>query len=347
MKTLLNKKIRLTFLFLLLCSASVFGQEFSNPVEYMNFIGEQYAQLTEDQWAYTRAIANDKKAKKIESKRQDLLNSNKSAQAKIKKMPAYNGNTEYRDSVVAFLQLNYDVLNNDYAKIVDMEEIAEQSYDLMEAYLLAQEVASEKLKSAGEMLSETEKKFAADNDITLQEGEKSKNAKRLEKANKVYKYYNEIYLIFFKCYKQEAYLLDAVNTGDVNAMEQNKNALLTYANEGLDKLKKLKAFEGDNSLIEAGKEILDFYKDEAENELGDIVDFFVKKEKFETINEAFEAKKKNKRTQEDVDNFNQAVNDYNAATEAYNKANEILNKSRGKKLDNWNNTATKFTKKNV
>lgn len=347
MKANYNLKKQLTLAIMLIWSGISFSQSFSNPVEYMNYIGEQYTQLSEDQWAYTSAVANDKKAKKIESKRQELLSSNKTAQQKIKKMSDYNGNTEYRDSVVSYLQLNYNVLNNDYEKIVNMEEIAEQSYDLMEAYLLAQEVASDKLKKAGEMLSEMEKKFAADNDITLTEGEKSKNTKRLEQAGKVYKYYNEIYLIFFKCYKQEAYLLDAVNTGDVNAMEQNKNSLLSYADEGLAKLKELKAFDGDQSLIDAGKDMLSFYKNEAENELGDIVNFFVKKEKFESINSAFEAKKQKDRTQEDVDNFNNAVNEYNAASEAYNKANETLNKTRGKNLDNWNNTASKFTKKHV
>lgn len=337
----------LTFTLLFICYTVSHAQSFNSPVEYMNYIGEQYAQLTEDQWAYTSAVANDKKAKKIESKRQALLVSNKAAQQKIKKMPDYNGNVEYRDSVVAYLQLNYNVLNHDYEKIVDMEEIAEQSYDLMEAYLLAQETASEKLNMAGDMLTTIEKKFAEENNVTLTEGEKSKNAKRLEQASRVYKYYNEVYLIFFKCYKQEAYLLEAVNTGDVNAMEQNKNALLTYADEGLARLKSIQSFDGDNSLLEAGSEILKFYKNEAENELADIVDFFVKKEKFETIHQAFEAKKKNDRTQEDVDNYNQAVNDYNNATNAYNKANETLNNSRGKKLDNWNNTAAKFTKKHV
>lgn len=341
-------KLKIGFALLwMICLGNVNAQKFSNPVEYMNFIGEQYTQLAEDQWSYTSAVANDKNAKKIETKRQELLNSNKSAQAKIKKMEGYNGNTAYRDSVVAYLTLNYNILNNDYEKIMNMEEIAEQSYDLMEAYLLAQEVAGEKLKKAGEMLNKEEKKFASENNITLLEGEKDKNALRLEKASEVYKYYNQIYLIFFKSYKQEAYLLDAVNRQDVNAMEQNKNALAQYSKEGLDQLKSMKPFEGDNSLKDAAVEILEFYHNESEKELGDIVNFFVKKEEFETIQKAFDAKKKNDKTQKDVDNFNNAVNDYNNAMNAYNKANETLNNSRGKKLDNWNNTSKKFTKKHV
>lgn len=336
----------LSILFLF-SSFNSFAQKFNSAVEYMDYIGEQYKQLVDDQWSYTSAVANDKSAKKIESKRRELINSNKTAQNNIKKMPGFNGNTKYRDSVVSFLQLNYNVLNEDYEKIVNMEEVAEQSYDAMEAYLLAQEMASEKINNASKMLSEVEKEFAKENNINLIEGESSKKAKKLEKASKMYKYYNKIYLIFFKCYKQEAYLLDAINRGDVNDMEQNNNALLEYSEEGLEELGKLAPYNGDNSLIAAAKDMLMFYKNEAEKETPNIINFFIKKEKFDSINAAFQTKKKNQRTKEDVDSYNNAVNEYNEATNSYNATNENLNKNRSKKLDNWNNTTKKFTKKHV
>jgi hypothetical protein len=344
-------KRRLKFLVVtaLLCisgTQSYAQKSFGTAVEYMNYIGEQYTQLTEDQWDYTKSVANDKSAKKIESKRQELLKTNKKAQDNIKKLSGFEGNTEYRDSVVAFLELNYNVLNNDYEKIMNMEEIAEQSYDAMEAYLLAQEIAGEKIKNASAMLSVIHRKFAEKYNITIIDSQ-SKKSEKLEKAGIMYKYYNKIYLIFFKAYKQEAYLLDAVNRGDVNAMEQNKNSLLDFSTEGIKALDDVKPFDGDNSLKEACLEILKFYKDEAETKSPLIIDFFLKKENFESIKKAFDAKKEKDRNQEDVDQFNAAVNDYNAASGVYNSTNESLNKGRGKNLDNWNSTSTKFTKKHV
>ena len=69
---------------LFLTSNSLFGQKtFGSAVEYMNFISEQYADLTDDQWSYTKAVANDKSARKVEGKRQNLLKTNKAAQKKI------------------------------------------------------------------------------------------------------------------------------------------------------------------------------------------------------------------------------------------------------------------------
>ena len=82
------------------------AQKFNTGIEYLNFIGEQYKQLSDDQWSYTKSVANDKSAKKIESKRLELLKTNKSAQLKIGKMPDFKDNTAYRDSVVQFLKLN-------------------------------------------------------------------------------------------------------------------------------------------------------------------------------------------------------------------------------------------------
>jgi len=345
----MKRKLKLVLIlsaFMLVQKMTFAQQSFSSAVEYLTFIGEQYKELTDDQWSYTRAVANDKSARKVENKRQDLLKTNKSAQSKIASLPGFEGDTEYRDSVVSFLELNYNVLNNDYEKIMNMEEIAEQSYDLMEAYLLAQEIAGEKISSASDMLAARHKKFADANNITLID-DSSKKSLKLQKASLVYKYYNIVYLIFFKAYKQEAYLMDAVARGDVNAMEQSKNALLEYSEEGLTKLKNIKSFDADNSLKDACKEMLNFYKEEASDKSPIIINFFLKMEKFKSIQEAFNAKKEKNRTQEDVNQFNGAVNDYNSATNEYNETNDYLNKTRSKNLNNWNSTATKFTKRHI
>ena len=62
----------------------------------------------------------------------------------ISGLPAFNGDKEYRDTAVSFMKLYYNVLNEDYAKIINLEEISEQSYDDMEAYMMAQEKVERK-----------------------------------------------------------------------------------------------------------------------------------------------------------------------------------------------------------
>jgi hypothetical protein len=169
----------------------------------------------------------------------------------------------------------------------------------------------------------------------------------MEIANKVYDHYNEIYLIFFKSYKQELYLLDAIGRNDINAIEQNRNALLSTVEEGMDKLDNVTLYEGDKTMVGATRNLLKFYQKEAENDVDVTLAYFEANESFMKIKTAFDAKKEKNRTQEDVDTFNEAVNSVNEAVNAYNAGSETSNKERGTKIDDWNKAAERFTGKHV
>ena len=84
-----------------------------------------------------------------------------------------------------YFELVNIVLKEDYAKIVDMEAIAEQSYDDMEAYMMARDMASDKQTEASEKLSAAQKEFAATNDVELIESSDSMDEK-MEIAGEVY-----------------------------------------------------------------------------------------------------------------------------------------------------------------
>src|SRR6218665_860217 len=222
----------------------------------------------------------------------------------------------------------------------------EQSYDAMEAYLLAQEKANEKLNVSGEMIDQQYNNFAKKHGITLIDKE-DKIEKNLKIAGSAFKYYNNVYLLFFKSYKQEAYMIEALNKNDVNALKQNADALSKFADEGLGKLDTLRAFKGDATLKLACKEMLTFYKKEATAKIPVIVNFAVKKESFDKIKAAMDAKDAKSRTKEDVDAYNTAVNDFNKASNEYNAVNNELNTNRTNLLNKWNDSVMRFLDKQV
>lgn len=314
--------------------------------EYLEIIGTEFNGIQTKTWDYTSSVAHGKSAKKVEKNRREVVSATTAAIRKIQNLKAYEGSTRLRDSALSFLKISYAVINEDYAKLMDMEEISEQSYDAMEAYMLAREKANEKLQAAGVMIDAEYTRFAGENNITLIESD-SKLRRKMEIANKVYSHYNDVYLVFFKSYKQEAYLIAAMDKGDVNGIEQNKSALVKTAAEGIEKLKTFVAYENDLSLKKACAEMLEFYKEEAEKKFAPVSNFYVKKENFEKIKAGFDAKPANKRTQVDVDNYNNAVQEYNAASQEYNKMNQELNNRRGQLLQAWNQTADKFTDRHV
>ena len=330
--------------FTLMCGTGY--SQYANAAEYMDVISKEYRAIQENMWEYTNAVSHGKSAGTVEKKRSELVQSTYAAKGRVSRLKPYENNTAYRDTVVSFLNIYYLVLKEDYAKIVDMEAIKEQSYDAMETYMLAKEAANDKLSNASDLLNEEQRKFAKEFGIELFDADDDLS-KKMKKADEVYTYYNVIYLIFFKSYIQDRYLNEAIAKGDISAIEQNKSALATSSKEGLGKIKEIQSFEGDNSLVASCTAILEFYEDQADNKIEAITNYFLKAENFTTIQKSFDAKKEKDRTQADVDQFNAAVNESNAAGQKYNTVIAELNDKRKSNLDNWNKSVEKFTDKHV
>jgi len=338
--------IRVSIVALLLLTVDHFSiAQNSDPGAYMDFIGNEYKKMAEDMMSYTSAAAHSRSARKIDKRRTELVRQLKETERNIRAMKPYNGDHSLRDSIASYLRICSIVLNEDYSKILDMEDIAEQSYDAMEAYLLTKEKANEKLERANTVASDQYKKFAADNGINLIENE-SKLHQKIEEAGKVIKYHDVIYLLFFRSFKNEAYLLDALSRDDVNALQQSANTLLSSSSEDLAKIGKLAAFKGDHSLKAACQKMLVFYKQEA-TKTSIFIDYLLEKEKFDKIAAALEAKKEKDRTKSDIDLYNKAVNDFNAFLRNVNQANDELNKERNSLLNNWNKASNTFIDKHT
>lgn len=222
-----------------------------------------------------------------------------------------------------------------------MEEIAEQSYDAMEAYMLAQKMANDKLDEASMKRNTVGKEFAKKFNVNLIDGSDVLNEK-MKKSSKVTEYYNEIYLMFFKCYRQEMYLIDALNKNNIISIEQTRNSLFKFANEGLEKLDTIPAFESDASLKAACQRALQFYKSEANEKVPVMTEYILKQENFQKLQKSFNGKSASQRTQADIDNYNKAVNEINQAGKDYNSTNNETNKKRSDMLDNWNNVVKKY-----
>ena len=338
-------KTSLGFLSTIICLLFMYptakAQNTNDAAEYMYEVTKKAFELDDETWNYLKAVTKGKKASKVESKRKELTSAIKTAKLSIARKKDFNGQTQFRDAIVNYLDLRYTVLKEDYDKILDMEAIAEQSYDGMEAYLLAQEKANEKLDSAFKIMTTAQQVFAEKYEITLSD-KRDKMGEQIRKASETLNYYNDIYLIFFKSYKQEAYVLEAIGRSDVSAIEQNNTTLTAFSEEGLKELAKTKSFRGDLSLVTSAKKSLTFYKKESENEFNSLSDYFLKKEAFEKINKRMESLSKKERTQADVDRYNKAVNEYNAVNDVFNKAMQTSFNNRSKMLQDWNKKVEYF-----
>ena len=332
------KQIFLLVIAIQLLSFSAAAQDYDNALEYMKAISQQRENVSKKFMSYASAAAHGKKASKVENLRAKLLDEVQEARMNIGGMPSFKGDKSYRDSTVVFIKLYFNVLNEDYSKIVNMEEIAEQSYDAMEAYMMAQEMVDKKLEEGNDKMQLATAAFAAKNNITLNK-DNSELGEKMKQVHEVNQYYKDVYLIFFKAYKQENYMMEAVQKNNITGIEQNKNSLLRYAQEGQEKLKTIKGFQGDNNLMSALKVVMNFFVKEVEK-MNTVSEFYLTEERFETIKKEFA--KKSSPSKAEVDAYNKSVNDMNAASGAFNNTNQALNKERKEVMNEWDKAVKAF-----
>lgn len=331
--------------FILLIAYTTHSQSFKNASEYLDFIATEQESVTKNMWKYTKAIAHSKNDRTINAKRNVLLKTVEKAIAKIENADGYDGEN-YKNQVLTYMRLNESLLNQDYAKIIDMKEVAEQSYDAMETYVLARELADQKMEDAYNEYDTNFRLFATKHNISIVESETDLGNK-MKISNQVFNHYNELYLIYFKVSINEMYLIDALSKNDVGAIQQNANALSQTAKEGLEILKTVELYKNDKSIAEVTKDAFEFFIDEADNQVPQLTEFLILNEDFETIKNALEKTPERKRTKEQIDTYNKKVKDINKAVDNYNKVNTKLNKDRQNVVNKLNTTNENFLAKHI
>jgi uncharacterized protein (DUF885 family) len=150
-----------------------------------------------------------------------------------------------------------------------------------------------------------------------------------------------VYLLFFKCNWQWNELNKAIKTNKVTDIEQARNAVITYAKEGLAVLDTMKNFSGDPSLANACKYALNQFKRMSENDVPKMTDFILKNENFEKV-KSFDSKSQRDRTQQDIDAYNKAVNEMNAAVNTFNSTGKFIGDTQSNIINTYNKADKDF-----
>jgi hypothetical protein len=332
----------LMFLLALLTQMRAHAQTIENAGDYMTQISGAQTEMDQKYMAYISAAAHSRRARKVEKLRTQALESIDRAKSKTMGLPRYKGDNSLRQAGIDYIQFCYRIFNEEYAKIVNMEEIAEQSVDQMQAYLLLEEKTSEKLEEASANLSAAEKIFAAKYGVTLVDT-KNELFDKMSSAGTINKYCDRLYILFFKCNWEDGQLFDALNSHKLNAAEQARNALISFADEGLGILKadSIRDYKGNSGLANGCRQALEFYSRMAKNDIPKLTDFYLKQENFDKIKKSMDAKGEG-RSKQDVAEYNKAVNDMNASVGNFNQLNQDLNKRRQEVSVNWESSEKSF-----
>ena len=117
----LTHLLTLVTCFALLHSASMAQDE--SPVTSLNKINQAMSKISEKYLAYMSAVAHsNNKAKKAEKKRDSFLEQISQSRYDITNVPYYKGDKSLHESALSYLKLTSDVMNENYAKVVNLEK---------------------------------------------------------------------------------------------------------------------------------------------------------------------------------------------------------------------------------
>jgi hypothetical protein len=332
----------------LLMAFHLSAQQPTTAIEYLRYLNERDENFSQKYVNYSSAIAHGTKARKLEKIRTDLIKEVKTNITEIGRLKPFKGDAALRDASKHYWTVLLHVMQEDYGKIIDLEEIAEKSYDHMEAYLLAQEKAQEVSSLAGDAVMPIYREFAIKNNINLVEGNTSKLAMKMKKIGEVNQYHKKLFLIYFKTAVQHGYLSESLKANDLNGLEQNRNAIISLAAEGLEKLRDIENFKGDHSLIQGCRESLTQFKMVAENHIPARVELIMAEIQFNKFKESFDQKPANTRTKSDIDRYNHAVLEYRNVVNTWNEKHlNPMNKGNEKAFEAWNSASKRFLDKHT
>lgn len=332
------KKLLILLLVLYRCTSV----EAQSPSKYMNKISQQAKNVRSATWMYTNSVAKNKSAKKVEGDRLKLIQTIEHAELKIGSMDGFKGSSYYRDSILSFLKVYKGVVDGDFVRIMALED----NFDKKDKYILMKEEANTKLMKASDMLDEMELRFATEHKVELIQT-KSKVGEKLRKTNKLYTYYNGIFVLFFKPYMIEKSFFEAAEKSDFVTMKNLQNDFKAALMENNSKLNLKLDFDGDMSVVTATQKMFDFYQRELDNDFQKIIDFQVFKAGYMKRKADLEAKPSSDREKGEVAEFNKLVAEYNQRIIPYNELIEKLNAERAVLIDNWNNVSFAFEERNL
>jgi len=335
------KKLNLTVLLITLFTLNSIGQ---SREEYLETVATEYYKVTVGTWKYVKEGKNSGEVKPLELTRKKLISETQSAINKLKDIGTWEGDATFSDAVMRHYETTLKVLQHGYPLLMDLGVYKDKSAFEMQKYINKEKKLRDDLLRTNKVAAQAQEDFTISHKINTN-ADNSGLVKRMEKAGKAYDYYDKIFMFNFESTKLDAELVEVLKTKDVKKIEVVRLKLLKSSKEGLAQIKVVGPHGSDNRMMMPTKQLLEFYKKEAQELVPSQIEFFNAKTHFE--NHAKEMKAKKKRTKQDVDKFKNEMKELKAKTELYNRENHKMNARRTYVVNVWNNDAKNFIDINV
>jgi hypothetical protein len=282
--------------------SGISAQTFDEPVEYINFFSQEFEVMYDLQLEYSSFLVHTSDDQ-VNIKGKELNSATQKIHDKFQGVTAYENDRDIKANAVAVLDKMLEISNTDY-----FDQAAKKAgcLDCFATILERTKMADKDNKVLGKAMDKLVKSiddFAADNNITMEEGDKERES-LLGKINRINDYITELDLAVLEVQYASTAIIDALNAEDpAKAKELVKELSKATANAS-KRLKKVERIKEDATAIGQAERLIGFHKDGIKNIYGNMVGAFDKKGQI-----------------------------INSKVDAYNKASNKLNQG----VNTWNN----------
>ena len=192
MKSLITFLISFSFL------GGLCAQQFSDPVQYFDYLNNQHNQLVSKNLEYVQHSVHSEDVQEIETKRMEVIKQLGKAILKVGTLPAYEQDDVMRKELLTVLKVYLESFEIEFTEINMLKIQSSDSYEAMQTYLDAQDAAEKKLAKAADQYQKAQRAFAERHNIRLLQAEENSE---IDQINKVNAYYRVIFIKYFKISK--------------------------------------------------------------------------------------------------------------------------------------------------
>ncbi|HEX8658311.1 MAG TPA: hypothetical protein VF690_12285 [Hymenobacter sp.] len=288
-------------------SLSASAQTADDPAAYNNAIVNEQIDLLKKNLRYISKAAHSENDRKIENRRLEVVEQNKVAVAKLQRMSAFKGNGELRAAALAAFKTMLAVYSADYKQVNALAATRTQSFEAMQQFFDAQEVAEQKLAVVDDSVNAAQKRFAKQFGMSIETSKESARlAEYTRQVSAVNHYQHQVFLPYFRVQKASAKLTDALNAQDAAAFEAARVLLAAAAEKSAADLSAVPAFRGkDVAYRNAARDVANMYVVLCANQFGQLAELMKRKDQLSKV---------------DVQTFNTHINAYNTQNQKFNEA---------------------------
>jgi len=286
--------------------------------------------------SFAEELENGTNVRTAEGKRRTLVSKWKTLVPQLRKQPDYKSNHLLVDSLVRYVERTKDLFENEYVQVIRLQDSSVRAFSYERKYLNAKQAVLLQLVENEAWLLAQFQHFGSDYVLAVPKKYEEEYGK-LSAIQKVSRHHNVYKAVYAKCAGQEALLAKAIEYRKRSDMEQHSVVLMKYVKESCKVLDTVKAAYEDRNIVQATKDLLDFYKVECEYKIPMLVSF---------MSRGGEDQRKGKTDIGNNININPHVNvEPHADIATYANTKGDLDEQRPVLLSNWNKASQNFLRK--